>query len=107
MGPPADAIYPSGRSLEPAETGHEALLVSTSPRRDNRPLAETFETTELLRAVNDSIADVGWNLREGDTLSFICECGVRGCIETVELTIAEYFDLGDQGPIVKAGYYHS
>ena len=53
------------------------------------------------------VADVGWNLCEGDTLSFICECGVRGCIETVELTIAEYFDLGDQGPIVKAGHYHS
>jgi hypothetical protein len=82
-------------------------LYSPATRGDNQPLAETFGTLELLRAVNDSIADVGWHLREGDTLSFVCECGVRGCIETVELTRAEYAALCELGPIVKTGHEHS
>ena len=46
----------------------------------------------LLRELNERIAEVGAGLgfEDGGLLRFVCECGNGGCMQTIELTHAEY-----------------
>jgi predicted NBD/HSP70 family sugar kinase len=53
--------------------------------------------SEPLRQVNQSIRDLAANLSSHDVSDweFVCECGDRGCTETVGLALALYDDLKD------------
>jgi hypothetical protein len=53
------------------------------------------EKAALMRSVNEGIALFATGLEPGDPdvvdrWSFVCECGVRDCVEWVELDLAAY-----------------
>lgn len=56
-----------------------------------------------MRVVNERIAETPW-LKPGDVAEFICECSAPKCTETVPLTLAEYRELKERGPILKPGH---
>ena len=44
----------------------------------------------VFRVVNEQIASLVGSVGLGDRVSFVCECGNRGCTKRVELTLDEY-----------------
>jgi hypothetical protein len=55
----------------------------------------------FLRDVNDIIGQTAERIGTADmSWTFLCECGRRGCRETVELTLADYEDLSAHGFLV-------
>jgi hypothetical protein len=61
-------------------------------------------TPEVLREVNERIAEIGWNVEETATLDFLCECSDPNCVETISLTRAEYVERRTQGWVVVEGH---
>jgi hypothetical protein len=59
---------------------------------------------EVVREVNDCVAQLDWVDSETDTLDFLCECGAADCVGTVKLTPNEYADLRQRGPILMDGH---
>ena len=53
------------------------------------------------QAANDHIHGVLW-ATETDEGSFLCECGLPSCTETVEMTRSEYVRLRDRGELIFA-----
>jgi hypothetical protein len=58
--------------------------------------------------VNDIIGQTAQRIGTADmSWRFLCECGRRGCRETVELTLDEYAELADKGFVVARGHRDS
>jgi hypothetical protein len=55
------------------------------------------------REVNDRIALLDWADPEQDELDFLCECGASDCAGVVSLTLGEYGELRQCGPILMDG----
>jgi hypothetical protein len=56
------------------------------------------------REISDRIAFVPDLDPESDTLDFLCECGAEECVGTLKLTLSEYEELRQQGPILMDGH---
>jgi hypothetical protein len=54
--------------------------------------------------VSDRVAYVPDLDPESDTLDFLCECGAEDCVGTVKLTVNEYDELRQRGPILMDGH---
>jgi hypothetical protein len=55
----------------------------------------------FMRDVNDIIGQTAERIGTHDmSWRFLCECGRRGCRETVELTLDEYEDVSAHGLLV-------
>jgi len=59
---------------------------------------------ELLRDLNNRIAEVDWTNPEDDSLDFLCECGASDCVGTVSLTPSEYTALRHNGLVIREGH---
>ena len=55
----------------------------------------------IQEAANDHIHDVLWGV-EAEEGSFLCECGLPSCTETVEMTCSEYVRLRDRRELILA-----
>jgi hypothetical protein len=58
----------------------------------------------LLREVNDRIAEAARIFGAERPVVFMCECGSRACMGSVELTLDEFASRGEHGPIVAVGH---
>jgi hypothetical protein len=56
------------------------------------------------REISDRVAFVPDLDPESDTLDFLCECGAEDCVGTVKLTLTEYEELRQRGPILMDGH---
>ena len=75
-----------------------------APRPDERVRilsGSLYDRGIFLRDVNDIIGQTAQRIgTAGMSWRFLCECGRRGCRETVELTLNEYEDLAADGFLV-------
>ena len=62
---------------------------------------------ELLVEVNEVIREIAAKhvVSAGEHWDFLCECSIRGCLEPVSLTLAEYAALRAEGESVLARDY--
>jgi hypothetical protein len=59
---------------------------------------------ELVREVNDRVAELYRADDDGDELDFLCECGAKDCVGVVRLSASEYAERRQRGPILMAGH---
>jgi hypothetical protein len=84
----------------PGRGSDEKLRVLAGGASDDRGI--------FLREVNDIIGQTAERLETGGTSwRFLCECGRRGCRETVELTLDEYDSVTARGFLVARGHRKS
>jgi hypothetical protein len=68
---------------------------------------EESRTRSLFREVNDRIADVSLETwRTSEPVGFLCECGDPACLETIDLTVADYEAIRSETTrfLVRAGH---
>ena len=58
-------------------------------------------TQDLHQAANDRIHNLLWGV-EAEEGSFLCECGLPSCAESVQMTCSEYVRLRDRGELIFA-----
>jgi hypothetical protein len=67
-------------------------------------LERDHEVVDVVREVNDRVARLDGVDPARDTLDFLCECGAKDCVGTLKLTLNEFTEGRQRGPILIDGH---